>query len=134
MTNTIPRWLAFYLVGGVGILVQLCALWVLASTVGVHYAAAAVAATELAILHNFVWHVRWTWRGRARTPAAIAGALARFHLSNGALSLLVTPVLMLLLAGVAGVHYLAANLVAIASCSIFNFLACDRFVFRRCCN
>ena len=40
-------------------------------------------ATELAILHNFLWHVRWTWGDRPATQAESFRRLMRFHLGNG---------------------------------------------------
>jgi putative flippase GtrA len=37
---------------------------------------------------------------------------------------------MELLVGRLEIHYLVANLIAIASCSVLNFVASDRLVFR----
>ena len=40
------------------------------------------------MLHNFVWHERWTWRDRAGGgPARLLGRLARFHAGAGIVSL-----------------------------------------------
>ena len=44
-------------------------------------------AVEAAVLHNFVWHERWTWSDRpVRGPQRLA-RLGQFHLANGAVSL-----------------------------------------------
>ena len=123
--------LRFYAVGAVGIGVQLAALAIFKSGFGLGYLAATVLAVEAAILHNFFWHERWTWADRTRLlPAGRAGRLVRFHLTNGAVSILGNLALMQALVGRMHVPYLAANAIAIALCSVLNFLAADRLVFR----
>jgi putative flippase GtrA len=58
------RWGVFNIVGLIGIGVQLVMLVVLKGWLGIHYLAATVLAVEAAILHNFIWHERWTWVDR----------------------------------------------------------------------
>ena len=124
------RWLKFNFVGGIGIVVQLAALAALRSAFHVNYLVATVVAVEIAVLHNFYWHERFTWADRRRNGLAISlGRLARFNLSNGAVSLAGNLVLMRLLVGHFHVHYIVANLVAIAVCSIANFVLSDQLVF-----
>ena len=36
-------------------------LWLLAGPLRVHYLVATAVAIEVSVLHNFVWHLRWTW-------------------------------------------------------------------------
>jgi putative flippase GtrA len=118
-------------VGAVGIGVQLAALAIFKSGLGLGYLPATALAVEAAILHNFFWHERWTWADRTRSlPAGRVGRLVRFHLTNGAVSILGNLALMEALAGRMHVPYLAANAIAIALCSLLNFLAADRLVFR----
>jgi putative flippase GtrA len=124
------RWLQFNAVGGIGIGVQLAVLAILKGLAGMHYLAATAAAVEAAILHNFVWHERWTWRDRPAGFAETLRRLLRFNLTTGCLSLLSNLVLMRLLVGAFGIHYLVANLIAIASTAIANFLVSEYFVFR----
>ena len=86
---------------------------------------------ELAVLHNFVWHERYTWKDRVgRSRGETLGRLVRFHLSNGLISLLGNLALMRLLVGTLRVNPLAANLAAIALLSLANFAASHWFVFR----
>jgi len=129
-TRTFYRWLKFNLVGGIGIGVQLAVLAALRSGLHVSYIVATALAVETAVLHNYVWHERYTWvdRGRAGIMQSLA-RFARFNISNGVASLVVNLVLMRLLVGALGLHYLIGNLAAIATCSIVNFLLSDRFVF-----
>ena len=58
--------LKFNVVGAIGIGVQLAALTLLRDGVGLHYLLATAIAVEAAILHNFLWHMRWTWREASR--------------------------------------------------------------------
>lgn len=116
-------WLRFNAVGCAGAVVQLAAIWLL-TRVGVHYLLATVLGVEAAILHNFYWHARWTWKGREPH-------LGRFHAANGAVSLLSNLVLMRVFTGWIGVPPVPANLGALALTSLVNFVLGDRWVFRR---
>src|SRR2546430_14050761 len=58
------RWLKFNFVGLVGIGVQLLALALLKSGLHLNYLLATALAVETAVVHNFLWHERFTWRGR----------------------------------------------------------------------
>ena len=59
------RWTMFNAVGIAGLVFQLVCLAILRDVVGLHYLVAATVAIELTILHNFWWHVRWTWADRS---------------------------------------------------------------------
>ena len=124
----IQRWLRFNAVGLAGILVQLAALAALKQIAGLSTPAATVLAVELAVLHNFYWHERWTW-GTHGTPGLTA-RLLRFHLANGLVSLVSNLLWMRLLTGPAGMHYLPANMISIAVTALLNFALSERFVFR----
>lgn len=126
--NPFLRWLRFNLVGALGMAAQLGALGVLNRVMPGHYLVATALALEITLLHNFAWHLVYTWRDR-RDRAAIAGRLVRFHLTNGLVSYLGNLALMRLLVGAAHIPVLAANAVAILCCSILNFLLADRWAF-----
>ncbi len=126
------RWLAFNLVGGLGILIQLSTLAALTAAVGLHYLLATGLAVEVAVLHNFIWHEHWTWRDRAgQDRPGRWKRLLRFQITNGALSVGGNLVLMQFLVGTWAMNYTLANIVSITLCSILNFLASDRLVFPR---
>lgn len=127
------RWLKFNAVGAIGILVQLLTLALLAGPLHIYYLLATALAVETAVLHNFVWHERWTWKDRSLGHARLAlllSRLLRFHLSNGLVSILSNLLFMRLLVGQFHLHYLPANLLSIAACSLLNFFLSDLFVFR----
>ena len=117
------RWAKFNAVGAIGVAVQLGSLALLIQ-LGVHYLLATALAVEAAVLQNYYWHTRWTWKGRE-------GSLWRFHLANGLLSLISNLVWMRMFTGWLGIPPLPANLMAIALTSTSNFLLGDRWVFAR---
>jgi putative flippase GtrA len=127
---TFRHFVRFNVASFAGILVQLAVLWLLTSGAGIHYQAATLLAVAAAILHNFVWHLRWTWADRVLTPRAAVHAFGRFALTNGAVSLVVNLMAMPLLVTVAGLPPVAANLLAIASAGLVNFYLADTVAFR----
>ena len=154
--SKLVRWLKFNFVGGIGIVVQFAALFVLKSVFHVHYLAATAIAVEAAVIHNFIWHEQFTWADRTKpdrtkpdrtkpdpakpdragparmSPARFRGSLRRmlrFHLANGAVSLLGNLALMKIMAGVGRMNYLVANAIAITLCSLANFLVSEEWVF-----
>ena len=62
--SLIVRISKFSMVGALGMLVQLAALALISRWPQVHFLYATVAALELTLLHNFVWHLNYTWRDR----------------------------------------------------------------------
>ncbi len=115
-----------------GVAVQLTVLLSLTEALGLNYLVATVLAVESAILHNFVWHERWTWRDRDTGIHGRWTRLAWFNLVTGALSISTNVVFTALYVSTLGIHYAMANLMAIATCSLLTFVASDRFVFRAC--
>ena len=125
------RWLVFNAVGVFGAVLQLTVLAVLVHGVAVHYLLATVAAVECAVLHNFLWHERWTWRDRpAGSRAERLSRLVRFHLLNGAVSFAGNVALMAILSGRFGLTPVVANIAAVTACSLVNFAGSEWLVFR----
>ena len=124
------RLLTFTAVGAIGFVVQIAALWILKDHFGLHYLTATVVATELAILLNFFCHEWWTWSDRPADAAEAIRRFLRFHITNGAISLAGGALIMPLLVEFAQVHYLLANVATVGVCSVANFVAADRIVFR----
>jgi putative flippase GtrA len=121
------RWAKFGAVGATGILVQALMLAFFLHVVGLHYLAATALAVEASVLHNFVWHRRWTWADRPQSRAA--SMLLRFNLTSGAMSLVGNLVLTFVFVSQVKLNAFAANLITIAICSLINFTLSDRFVF-----
>jgi len=122
--SSIQRPAKFAFVGAIGVLIQLAVLKAL-TALGLHY----LWATAF-VLHNFMWHQRLTWKDRGGSQSVETGVrLLRFHLSNGAISIMGSLPLMRWLVGQFGMRVLLANLLTIAACSVGNFLASDQWVF-----
>ncbi len=106
---------------------QTIALFFLLHVAGLHYLAATALAVEASVLHNFIWHRKWTWADRPRV--GVVQMLVRFNLTNGVLCLTANLALMFIFVDKAGLPAYMANLGAIAICSLLNFFLSDRFVF-----
>ncbi|MGA7886879.1 MAG: GtrA family protein [Acidobacteriaceae bacterium] len=118
--NLFARWCRFNAVGAMGMVVQLAALAALNRWTGGHYLIATLAALELTLVHNFLWHLHYTWRDR-RDDSAVKAQLLKFHLSNGMISLVGNLALMRLLVSSARMPVLVADTIAILVCSLVNF-------------
>lgn len=93
-----------------------------------HYLLASAVALELTILHNFAWHVNFTWRDRGNGDALLT-QLVQFHLANGLVSLMGNLALMRLLVGVMHLPVVLSNAMAILCCSLVNFVFGNKVVF-----
>lgn len=115
----------FNAVGVAGFAVQLGVL-VFLHRAGLPLWMATIITVEAAVLHNFAWHERWTWRHvKAGTRSS---RLARFHLSNGLISLAGNAMIVHALAN-AGVTIATASLMAALTCALLNFAAAHLWVF-----
>src|SRR5262249_42847904 len=124
------RWLKFNLVGAVGIGVQLASLCIL-TNFGFGYLVGTALAVELAVLHNFMWHERFTWIERCDTGIGPTfERLLRFNLTTGVVSIGGNLLFMRLLVGCTHLRPMLANMISIAMCSVVNFVVSDRWVFR----
>jgi putative flippase GtrA len=103
-------------------------LWLLRGKLQLDYLIATALAVEAAIIHNFVWHDSFTWADRSSHGSRII-RFSKFNAATGLFSIAGNLLLMKTLVEAAHLQYLAANLIAIGSCSILNFIASDRFVF-----
>ena len=120
----------FNAVGALGIGVQLIMLFVLNRGFHLSYLPATALALEAALMHNFFWHERYTWADRVRPSwHESLPRLLRFNLTTGGVSIAGNLALMRVLLGLVHVNYLLANGVAIALCSLANFLVSEEWVF-----
>ena len=127
--SPLTRWLAFNAVGVAGMAVQLAVVAALVH-LGCHYLVATVLAVEAAIVHNFLWHQRWTWRDRpAQSASETAGRLLRFQVLNGTISLLGNVGVTAWFTGIVGLNPIGSNLIAITVCSLLNFVFSEALVF-----
>jgi putative flippase GtrA len=126
------RWLKFNAVGALGIGVQLAVLLTLKSGSHLSYLPATAVAVEAAVVHNFLWHERYTWADRVQPSwRKSLPRLLRFNLTTGGVSIVGNLALMKLMVDLGHVNYLVANGVAIALCSLVNFVMSEKWVFEK---
>jgi putative flippase GtrA len=124
------RWLKFNAVGALGIGVQLAILFTLQSGFHVSYLLATALAVEGAVVHNFLWHERYTWGDRVQPSwRRSLPRLLRFNLTTGSVSIAGNLALMKAMVALGHVNCLVANGVAIALCSLANFLVSEKWGF-----
>jgi len=123
------RVLKFFIAGLFGFAVQVGVLAGLIA-VGLHYIAATVVAVELAIVVNFVWHQRWTFRDRARGAAGVWHRLVRYNALTAATSVLGSALITAGLVELFRLSPLAANIISVMALGVLNFIGADRWAFR----
>jgi putative flippase GtrA len=127
----IRRFVRYNLVGALGLVVKFSVLTAMVELAGAGYLAATAVAVEAVILHNFAWHLRWTWRercaGLSRRQTILR--LLKFQLAAGAVAMVANLPVMWLLVNRLGIHYLPANVAATVVAGTANFLLAEFFVF-----
>ena len=140
------RYIKFGIVGASGTVVNLAMLHMgheyifnhIEATYNKPYISLAVA-IALATLNNFTWNRLWTWSDRVKTleqelsPGPVSLRLLATEFSQYATASAfgsgLQYVLTLLLSG--SMDYRVANIIAILAASVSNFLANDRWTFKR---
>jgi len=82
---------------------------------GLDYLVATALAVEGAIVHNFLWHERFTWADRG---GADFTRFLKFNLTTGWFSIAGNLGLMKLFVDVTPMNYLVANGITITACSV----------------
>jgi putative flippase GtrA len=133
--ETLYRWAKFNAVGALGFCIQLNALWLFIVALKLTSLVATALAVETAVVHNFVWHQFLTWKDRSSEKRYDwLKRLFAFNLTNGTVSLAGNLFFAWLTVGRNRIWLLAANLFAIAVCSLINFVLTDRLIFRTAAN
>ena len=141
LSGQFRRWIKFNAIGAMGVMVHTTSLFACAHLIRMNYLAATAVAVEAAVIHNFVWHVKWTWADRKfqesrllerRTEVRdVASMFLGFNASTGVVSLFGNLAMMWCLVGEWRMNLAAATLVSIFVCSLLNFLIADRLIFRK---
>jgi putative flippase GtrA len=119
-----PRVRRFFVVGAGGIVVNNAVLAVLHGLLGLALLAATVIAVEAAIVHNYVLHELWTFRGKRLSGRRFV------HFSLVTLAAFVINVGVVWLLAAVGLFYLLANLVGIAAGFTVNLTASSLWIWR----
>jgi putative flippase GtrA len=113
-----------------GFIVQMAAFVALTSVVHASWLSATVAAAEVSIIHNFFWHERWTWKDRIESGFSLLAKLARFNVATGIVGVGGNLAVVALYVTVFKLPPVVANVLAVATLSIVNFIVADRWIFR----
>ncbi len=124
------RWLKFSLVGMVGVVSQSLILELLTRYLKLNYLIAIALAVEIALLHNFFLHQKWTWKDRGCRTTTL-NRLLLFNCTVGIVSISSNLIFMKILVGWLHLPIQLANLAIIAACSLLNFLITNNYVFRK---
>jgi putative flippase GtrA len=126
----LARFGKFNLVGLLGTVLQLGLLHTFTRGLRLPAVGAAALAVEFVILHNFAWHEHFTWRDRQlKGIRQRLLRLARFHASNGFVSLAGNTLLTYVLVTKLNMPVLPSAVAAILGCSLANFLLAERWVY-----
>jgi len=127
-SGTPAEFVRYCAVGGLGVIVNLGVLVALREA-GMRLEVASPLAIECSIVFNFVLHVLWTFRRRAVERGAVLRFL-RFHVVAGVAGL-VNYATLLLLTGVMGLWYVAANLGGIGIGTAVNYALNSAWTWKR---
>ncbi|HTR38170.1 MAG TPA: GtrA family protein [Bryobacteraceae bacterium] len=121
----------FNLVGLVGAALQVLLLDLLMKRWRLPNVMATPIAVEIALLHNFLWHERFTWRDREPTGLRQRGIrLWKFHAGNGLISLAGNTALTYCFVEKLKAPAVPSALAAIALCAPANFLLSNHWIFK----
>lgn len=129
--NGLLRFFRYNIVGLLGLGVKFFVLSVLVEFAHLGYVLATAIAVESTIVHNFSWHLLWTWGDRATgiSFSDVLMRLLRFHAANGVVGLIVNLVVMRLLVSGMGFHYFTAMMAATLAAGCANYLLSEFFIF-----
>ena len=119
------KFLSYAMVGGICTVLNLAALWLLTSVLGLHYLVSTLIAFFTLTPMGFWLQKLVTFR----TPRAAAGIEWPRYFATMGSSLAANLLLMYVLVSLMGVWYLAASLVVTLALLATNFLVNDRWSF-----
>ena len=121
----------FVTVGGLGFAVQAATLSLLTTAVHWPWPLAIASAVEAAIVHNFVWHQRWTWRDRGTesTWSFRFRRFARYNVATGVLAIAGNVAVTGLFLALLDLPIVIANLCAVLTLTVASFFVADRWIF-----
>lgn len=123
------RIVAFLFVGALGFALQMGGFGCLRAA-GWPLPAATACSALTAVVHNFIWHERWTWSDRGGDVATRTRRFAGYLATTGATSLVSNVVLVAFFAGLFTLPPRVALALAVVSTSVVNFLISDRLTFQ----
>jgi putative flippase GtrA len=125
----------FMTAGIAGFVLQISVLALLVA-LEVQYLLATALAVELAIVFNFLWHERWTFKDRAYGAYGAKGAygaigrLLKYNALTAITSILGTVLVTGFLVETCAIPVVFANIISVVALGGLNFVGADKLVFR----
>ena len=117
------RFLRFSVAGATGFAVQIAIVGVLANWAGMNYLAATAIAVEAAILVNYLWHEKFTWKDRpAMTARERWLRLGKFNAMTSITSIVGSVMITAVLVESFTLSPLDANVIAVVVLGLINFI------------
>jgi putative flippase GtrA len=122
--------LRYGIVSAMGAVVQVATVALLGRITLMRPTTTAFLSVAAAVVHNFVWHERWTWLSRPARSGSTLVRLGAYAGSNGAVSAVVGVASAVLLAHVRAIGPVGASMLAIASAGAINYWVARRVIWR----
>lgn len=116
----------FLLVGAFGAIVNLFVLFAFTDWVGLHYLVSYCIAFFCSVTNNYIWNSLWTFSDRKWSMTG----LGRYIITT-AVALPLGGGFLLLLVDLAGIWYILADVILIASASLINYVLSRRYVWNK---
>jgi Predicted membrane protein len=131
MIKILRKWVRYNAIGLMGLGLQLILLFLLTRFVHLNYFVATLFAVQCALIHNFLWHQRYTWKENVvRSKKESVMRFVRFNSSSGTLAIISNLGFTALLVQIVHLPLVVCNLMAIGICNVANFLFANNFVFQ----
>jgi dolichol-phosphate mannosyltransferase len=120
--SLVRRLVKFGIVGVCGIFVNQGLLFFFTEFLHLDYRISSIIAIECAIISNFIFNSRWTWKDRhVDTRIEYLKQFGKYNLSSGVTAFMLNWVVLVVLTEVVRIPYLVSNLAGIATASLANF-------------
>ena len=131
MIKILRKWVRYNAIGLMGLGLQLILLFLLTRFVHLNYFVATLFAVQCALIHNFLWHQRYTWKENVVcSKKESVMRFVRFNSSSGTLAIISNLGFTALLVQIVHLPLVVCNLMAIGICNVANFLFANNFVFQ----
>lgn len=118
--------LKFAIVGAIGTLVNLIALWLLRYPLGMEHELASISAIEISVINNFILNDLWTFRGKRRD--GLLRSLLSYHFTNS-LGIAAQFTLSSMLHRLTGLESLLSQFAGIITGFIINYALSKRLIW-----
>lgn len=128
------RLVKFLATGAAGIVFSVGLLWFMTEIMGIFYLISGVISKEIGIIFSFVLSEFWVFSdripSRMRTVKESASRLIQFNI-NRILSIFIVTACMAIFTEFFGLNYIVSNLIGIGIAFPFNYVICNRQIWKR---